>query len=238
MIFTWSQPCRISSRTVRRTSAVPSARHMANASASQHGQRTPRSVRRRLSEWPPVGPMARPATKSLGPAISPSSTAWRKPQSAPPVSRIEVKPRSSEAPSDAIACAVISVTGWLSSLPRETSFSTTCTWQSISPGISVRPPQSTTSAPSALIGRSLTSRISLPSTSSSWPPTRSSRSGSSISKFRNRICDMRSALRAPAGTYGEQDTERRRGATPFSEIRAIRRKGARRTPCMAAAAQE
>ena len=33
-----------------------------------------------------------------------------------------------------------------------TSLSITCTWLSISPGISVRPPQSTTSAPCALIG--------------------------------------------------------------------------------------
>ena len=169
---------------------MPSASDMTKPSASQQGQRSPTSVRRRKSLCPPVGPTARPAMKRRGPGASPSSTAWRKPQSAPPVSRTDVKPRFSIARSDAIACAVISVTGCVSSRGKKTSFRTMCTWQSIRPGISVRPPQSTTSALSARIGRSETSRISLSSTRISRPPIGSSCSGSSIEKFLRRVCPI------------------------------------------------
>ena len=88
------------------------------------------------------------------------------------------------------ARAVIKVRGTFSRRGMETSDSTTCTWLSISPGISVRPPQSITVASGALIGRSETSLMRSPSTSSSWPPRSSSCSGSSISKFLKRYCDV------------------------------------------------
>ena len=51
-----------------------------------------------------------------------------------------------------------------------TSERNTWTWLSMRPGISVRPPQSTTSASVALIGLSELSRIVSPSTRSSKPP--------------------------------------------------------------------
>ena len=159
MIFTWSQPCRISSRTAFCTSATPSARPMAKASALQQWQRTPGSVRLRPSLCPPVGPSALPAMNSRGPGQSPCSTAVLIPQSAPPVSRTVVKPRSSMPRIRCIARAVIRVSGMLSSRPSATSLNTTWTWQSIRPGIRVRPPQSTTSAEPAAIGRSDTSLI-------------------------------------------------------------------------------
>ncbi len=63
-----------------------------------------------------------------------------------------------------IARAVIKVSGTFSSCRMKTSLKTTWTWQSMSPGISVRPPQSMTDASGALIGLSDTSRMISPST--------------------------------------------------------------------------
>ena len=111
MIFTWSAPWRISSRTALRTSAVPSASPMAKCRASQQWQRVPWSVRRRPSLWPPVGPSALPAMNSLGPGSSHLSVASLRPQSAPPVSRTLVKPRSSMPRMSTAARAVIRVKG-------------------------------------------------------------------------------------------------------------------------------
>src|SRR6266852_2468209 len=125
--------------------------------------------------------------KRRGPSISPCSTAAFSPQSAPPVSRTVVNPRSSIARIATAARAVIRVSGTCSSCRMSTSLSVTWTWQSISPGISVRPPQSITEASGALMGFAETSRMLSPSTRISWPPTISSFSGSSIRKFRNRI---------------------------------------------------
>ena len=116
MILTWSQPWRISSRTARRTSETPSATPIENVRALQQWQRTPKSVRRRPSLWPPVGPIARPAMNSRGPGSSPLSVASFRPQSAPPVSRTLVKPRSSILRIKSAARAVISVSGTLSRL--------------------------------------------------------------------------------------------------------------------------
>ena len=89
------------------------------------------------------------------------------PQSHPPVSRTVVKPRSSMARSRVAARAVSNVSGIASMKRMLTSLWMTCTWQSIRPGISVRPPQSTTAASGALIGVSLNSRTVSPSISSS-----------------------------------------------------------------------
>ena len=115
MIFTWSQPWRISSRTVLRTSAVPSAMAIAKASALQQWHLAPKSVLRRPSLWPPVGPIARPAMNRRGPSTSPCSTAALMPQSAPPVSRTVVKPRFSMPCMSFMARAVINVSGTCSS---------------------------------------------------------------------------------------------------------------------------
>ena len=161
MILTWSQPWRISSRTALRTSVTPSATPMVKRMALQQWQRVPCSVRRRASLWPPVGPIARPAMNSRGPGSSPLSVASLRPQSAPPVSRTLVKPRSSMPRISPAARAVISVSGTFSRLRIKTSDSTTCTWLSIRPGISVRPPQSITLALGELdrLGRDLLDRV-------------------------------------------------------------------------------
>ena len=63
------------------------------------------------------------------------------PQSAPPVSRTVVKPRSSMARNRVAARAVTSVSGNISMKRTLTSLWMACTWQSISPGINVRLPQ-------------------------------------------------------------------------------------------------
>ena len=88
------------------------------------------------------------------------------PQSAPPVSRTVVKPRSSMARNRDAARAVIRVSGIASMKRTLTSLWMAWTWLSISPGISVRLPQSITSASAALIGVSLSSLTVPPSTSS------------------------------------------------------------------------
>src|SRR5207248_41312 len=83
---------------------------------------------------------------------------------APPVSRTVVKPRSSIARMAAAPRAVISVRGIASRYRMFTSERNTWAWQSIRPGIRVRPPQSTTAALGAAIGRDDTSRMVSPST--------------------------------------------------------------------------
>ena len=70
------------------------------------------------SLWPPVGPIALPAMKRRGPGTSPWSTAALRPQSAPPVSRTVVKPRSSIALISTMERAVMSVSGMFSSWRR------------------------------------------------------------------------------------------------------------------------
>ena len=89
------------------------------------------------------------------------------PQSAPPVSRTVVKPRSSMARNRVAARAVTSVSDNISMKRTLTSLWMAWTWQSISPGIRVRLPQSMTSAAAVLIGLSLSSLTVSPSTSSS-----------------------------------------------------------------------
>ena len=84
--------------------------------------------------------------------MCPVSTAVLIPQSAPPVSRTVVKPRSSMARSRVAARAVSKVSGIASRKRMLTSLWMACTWQSIRPGISVRLPQSITAASGALIG--------------------------------------------------------------------------------------
>ena len=89
------------------------------------------------------------------------------PQSAPPVSRTVVKPRSIMPFMSSADRAVSKVSGMLSRSRKFTSTRKTCTWQSIRPGIRVRLPQSTTWALAALIGLDDTSLIRSPSTSTS-----------------------------------------------------------------------
>src|SRR5258708_11833056 len=188
MIFTWSAPWRICSRADLRTSSTPWATADLNCRPLQQTHSPPRLVRRRESECPPVGPMDWPAMNSLGPVICSVSIAVLMPQSAPPVSRTVVKPRSSMARNRVAARAVTSVIGIASRKRTLTSLWMACTWQSISPGINVRWPQSMTLAPAALIGVSLNSLTVSPSISSSYPPRSSPNDGSSKSKFLNRIC--------------------------------------------------
>src|SRR5262245_4329805 len=123
-----------------------------------------------------------------GPTMCPVSIAVLIPQSAPPVSRTVVKPRSSIARSRVAARAVIKVSGSASMKRTLTSLWIACTWQSISPGIKVRLPQSITVASAALIGLSLSCLTVSPSISNSYPPRSSPKEGSSSSKFLNRIC--------------------------------------------------
>ena len=87
------------------------------------------------------------------------------PQSAPPVSRTVVKPRSSMARNRVAARAAINVSGIASMKRTLTSLWMAWTWQSISPGIRVRLPQSITTASRASIGLSLSSLTVSPSTS-------------------------------------------------------------------------
>src|SRR5262249_5440490 len=160
---------------------------MQKAMALAHLQPSPVSVRRRVSLCPPVGPMARPAMKRRGPGRSPWATPSRMPQSAPPVSRTVVKPRSSIARMAAAPPAVIKGSGIASRARMFTSEMYTWAWQSIRPGMSVRPPTSNTAARGAAIGRDDTSRIVSPSTSTEVPGWSSSRVGSSRAAFSNRI---------------------------------------------------
>ncbi len=99
--------------------------------------------------------------------MRPDSTAVLMPQSAPPVSRTVVKPRSIMPRISTDDWAVSSVSGTFSRLRKFTSVRNTWTWQSIRPGIRVRLPQSTTRALGALIGLAETSRMRSPSTSTS-----------------------------------------------------------------------
>jgi hypothetical protein len=108
-----------------------------------------------------------PAMNTRGPTKCPVSTAVLTPQSHPPVSRTVVKPRSIMARSRVPARAVSSVSGIASRKRTLTSLCITCTCASMRPGITVRPPQSTTMALSPLIGLSDSSLTLSPSTSSS-----------------------------------------------------------------------
>ena len=168
-----------------------------NTMALQQPQADPGSVRRRWSLCPLVCPMARPAMKSRGPTRWPWATASRIPQSAPPVSRTVVNPRSSIARISPAARAVMSVSGTASSARRLTSERKTWAWQSISPGMSTRPPHSTTVAPAARMGRSETSRMRSPSTSTDAPSVYRPATVSSTRAFRNRTWLIRAFLPLP-----------------------------------------
>src|SRR6185312_14775983 len=188
--------------------------------ALQQLQGAPVSVRRRESEWPPVGPMARPEMNRRGPGISPVSTAVLMPQSAPPVSRTVVKPRSIMPRISSADLAVSRVSGTCSRLRMFTSVRKTWTWQSIRPGIRVRLPQSTTWALADLMGLAETSRIVSPSTRTSWPPRASSQRGSSRLKFLNKICDIdRPLLRGGNPTPAAALTLQLRHHAPGSRLR-------------------
>src|SRR5262245_30494626 len=199
MILMWSTPWRSCSRAAWRTSSTPSAMPSVNAIALQQWQVAPVSVRRRESLCPPVWPMGRPATKSRGPGRRPWATPSRMPQSAPPVSRTVVKPRSSMACMRAAPRAVIRVSGIASSARMLTSDRKTWTWQSISPGIRVRPPASSVRLAETWIGRADTSRIRSPSTTTEAFSVRLPEAGSSRLALLIRIIAARRILQPPAG---------------------------------------
>src|SRR6266545_3591394 len=143
--LTWWAPRRSCSRAARRTSVTPSATtvmagvHGCWSSSARPGGRE--------SPCPPVCDSALPPKTSLGPGSRPSATAADRPKSAPATSRTVVKPRSS-IPLRIPAAAV------------------TCTCASISPGIRVIPPASSTVAsPPLTFAVEPTSTIRSPSTS-------------------------------------------------------------------------
>jgi len=102
------------------------------------------------------------------------ATASFMPQSAPPVSRSVVKPRSSIARICTEPFAASKVSGTSDSSCSFTSDSTMWICASIRPGISVALPMSMRCAEADLIGRSETSLTKLPSTSTSMPSRSSS----------------------------------------------------------------
>ncbi len=165
--FTKSAPARSSSRAARRTASTPSHRRPMAPTRCWNQPRS--SARWRLSQCPPVWLSALPEITSRGPATTPAACASTRPRSAPPTSRTVVKPRISIAPMICPARSAASDEGCAAFAPRSAMAATTWTWASIRPGISTRPPRSTRSAAALEIGRSDTSRIMPPSTSTSIP---------------------------------------------------------------------
>ncbi len=171
MILIWSAPIWSCSRTAVRTLSTPSTtRVLAMRWQPQDDTGCSRSLRGRKSPWPPVGLSGEPLTKRRGPTTAPSmpsSTACFSAWSAPPASRTLVKPRRSMP--RRIGSERSTTVAWASCemSPRLMCENVTCTWQSISPGITVRPPASITSASRAAMGRLDTSRTIPSSTSSS-----------------------------------------------------------------------
>jgi hypothetical protein len=83
-----------------------------------------------------------------GPSNKPRLTASCKPKSAPAASRTVVKPRISMPRMMRLLWADTSEAGCSASLIRSCEAATTCTWASISPGSTARPPASITLASS------------------------------------------------------------------------------------------
>ena len=110
-------PRRSSSRTVLRTASTPSTTQPMGL-AKQQPQATRSSFagwlscRWRISKCPPVWLSARPQKYRRGLVSRPCSIASARPQSAPAVSRSEVKPRSRQSRSMAAAWCASMVMGW------------------------------------------------------------------------------------------------------------------------------
>src|SRR5258708_2205827 len=106
------------------------------------------------------------------------------------MSRTVVKPQSSAKPSMRTACAVRYEGPSASTLDMFTSLAYACMCASMRPGISVRPPTSTTRALFDRMGLSETSRIRLPSTRTLMPSGHLSLLPSKMRALRNSRLDM------------------------------------------------
>ena len=174
MILMNCAPCRSSCRAARRTSSTPSATRPSAPKLPAQRFGSCVSCRGRRSAWPPDFDSALPHTISRGPIAKPCSTASAKLNGAPPTSRTVVKPRSSMPRMIGSDRSTAMASGTCALAPRFIWWATTCTWQSISPGISVRPRRSTTSRSGAAIGRAWRSRMTAssistcPSRGSEW----------------------------------------------------------------------
>ncbi len=151
MTLIWFAPSRISSRTACCTAGTPSATRPMPPVKIAQPQGSPVSIRSRKSPCPPVWLIARPEMNRRGPTNRSCSTASRRPRSAPPASRTVVKPRSSMPRMILDAAAAMKEGGntRLAARPELTRTALTWTWQSIRPGITVRPPRSMIVAPCA-----------------------------------------------------------------------------------------
>ena len=178
MILIWVAPFCSSSRAARRTASTPSAtRAMAPARKAQE-QGSSTSERGRKSPWPPVCDSALPEGKMRGPGTRPMAMACARPQSAPPASRTLVNPRFNIASTMGNARMEVSEPGCRAFKPRLASEASTCTWQSIRPGITVLPATSITRAPGTSRGVAETSMMRSFSIRTSWRGNRLPSAGS------------------------------------------------------------
>src|SRR3989344_2945953 len=107
-----------------------------------------------------------------GPCTSPVRTASASDQSAPPASRTVVKPRSSMPFMMGSERIMVNTLGILATAPRLNEDATTCTWQSIRPGIRVMPLASSVVVPSGT-DRSVPTAAMRPSCTRTDRPVRS-----------------------------------------------------------------
>jgi hypothetical protein len=147
MILIWLAPFISCSRTRRSISGTPSATALTPAAsmwlAGVEGMRGS-SWTMRKSPCPEVCEIIAPEGKMCGPSTMPWSIAVFRAKDGPPASRTVVKPRISVAP--ASRPAIRRAGSWVSAATWVAATSVACQWQSMSPGITARPPQSTTSA--------------------------------------------------------------------------------------------
>ena len=163
MILICVAPFCSSSRTARRSASTPSTTRAMAPTLKVQAQGSSTSLRGRRSPWPPVCDSARPEGKMRGPSITPVRTASASDQSAPPASRTVVKPRSSMPLRMGTARSTAKTLGTFARAPMLSCEASTCTWQSIRPGISTRPRALMTRAPAVSTGRSDTDVIFAPS---------------------------------------------------------------------------
>lgn len=164
-----------------------------------------RSARRRTSPRPEVCEIIAPPGKMRGPGITSRSIASSRPKAAPPTSRTVVKPRSRQASASCPATRWMKPTSAVSAVTMSTPTRVACQWQSISPGITARPPQERRSASagpwprgSRAATRPSSTRMSRPSRIARVSPSNSRRSVSSSGRRGARAAPSRGARPKPA----------------------------------------